>query len=283
MPSANVGHYFLGTQGLALLRGWMSGGPELARRVDEIHRMSGAPGELPMSLTIDIREHGVADGYARWSETYDAAPNPLIRVEQPVVRAMIDRVPAGAALDAACGTGRHTAYLVERGHRAIGVDATPEMLARARERVPGAEFREGTLERLPVETATIDLAVCSLALTHVPDPTRAIAEIARVLGPGGRFVLSDFHPMMLLLGGGGFFVATDGTAGNVRSYAHLPSRYLAAFRAAGLEVVDCVEPAIEEQDLAALSGGMESLAAEAFRGAWIGMPNAIVWELVRRA
>ena len=52
--------------------------------------------------------------------------------------------------------------------------------------------------------------------------------------------------------------------------------------AAGLEVVDCAEPAIEEADLPALSGGLSSMAADAFRAAWVGIPNALVWQLARR-
>jgi ubiquinone/menaquinone biosynthesis C-methylase UbiE len=195
---------------------------------------------------------------------------------------MLDRVPPGAALDAACGTGRHTAQLVARGHRVVGVDASPEMLAKARARVPDADFRLGDLRRLPVDAASVDLVVCALALTHVPDLAPAVDELARVLRPGGRLVLSDFHPTMLLLGGTGFFVGEDGAPGNVRSYFHPHARYLAAFRGAGLDVVDCVEPALEADDMGALSGGLNTFAEEAFGAAWIGIPHALVWELVRR-
>ena len=101
------------------------------------------------------------------------------------------------------------------------------------------------------------------------------------LALGGALVLSDLHPTMLLLGGTGFFVDASGRAGNVRSFHHPHARYLAAFRRAGLAVVDCLEPAIEPQDVAALSGGLHGFAEEAFRTAWVGMPNALVWSLVR--
>ena len=48
-------------------------------------------------------------------------------------------------------------------------------------------------------------------------------------------------------------------------------------------MVDCQEPALEDGDLAALSGGLSSVADEAFRTAWVGLPNALVWELERPA
>ncbi len=282
MSRVNAGHYVLGTEGLSLLRRWLvADGVELDRRLEELARFAGAPDEAPLSIRFDAPELDVKAGYARWSASYDTAPNPLIRVEEPVVRAMIDASPVGEALDAACGTGRHTAYLQERGHRVIGIDASPEMLEKARARVPGADLRLGDLESLPLEDASVDLAICALALSHLPEVARAIAELGRVLRSGGRLILSDLHPTMTLLGGTALFIEADGSAGNVRSFHHAHGEYLEAFREVGLQVVRCVEPALEEQDLLALSGGLLTFAEEAFRSAWIGIPNALVWELAR--
>jgi SAM-dependent methyltransferase len=67
------------------------------------------------------------------------------------------------------------------GHRVIGVDGSPDMLTRAHTRVPQAEFHVGDLHRLPVPDAEVDLVVCALALTHVPDLAPVLAEFARVL------------------------------------------------------------------------------------------------------
>ena len=277
-----AGHYVLGTEGLALLRTWLVADDEtLRRRADELARMASASDAPPMAIRLDVPELDVAEGYARWATSYDAAANPLIRVEEPVVRAFVDRVAPGRALDAACGTGRHTAYLSSRGHRVAGVDATPAMLEKARARVPSADLRLGDLAGLPFEDGAFDLAICALALSHLPDPDPAIAELARVLRPGATLVVSDLHPTMLLLGGTAFFIDASGRAGNVRSYHHPHARYLAAFRRAGLAVVDCVEPTIEPEDLGALSGGLVGFADEAFRTAWVGLPNALVWSLMR--
>jgi SAM-dependent methyltransferase len=283
MPTINAGHYLLGTEGLALLRTWRTEADGAAlERVAEMSRFASSPEEPPLSIRFPLDELDTREGYARWSQSYDGAPNPLIRVEEPVVRAMIDRAPPGDALDAACGTGRHSAYLASRGHRVVGIDGTPEMLEKARARMPGADFRDGDLTRLPLADASFDLAVCSLALTHLPDVAPAVRELARIVRPGGRVVLSDHHPTMLTLGGTAFFFGADGSAGNIQSYHHPHSSYLAAFRTSGLEVVDCVEPRVEPVDLAAISGGMLSLAEAAFQAAWVGVPNALVWELVRR-
>ncbi|GGV09947.1 class I SAM-dependent methyltransferase [Streptomyces spectabilis] len=86
------------------------------------------------------------------------------------------------------------ALLAGRGHHVIGVDSTPDMLARARDRVPGGAFLLGGLHQLPVTGDAVDLVVCSLARTRVPVLRPGFAEFARVLRPGGHLVLSDLHP-----------------------------------------------------------------------------------------
>ena len=66
-----------------------------------------------------------------------------------MVRKILDGLPRGRALDAACGTARHAEYLVSLGYSVIGVDSTPQMLAVAKAKLPDAEFREGDLHRAP--------------------------------------------------------------------------------------------------------------------------------------
>src|SRR5205823_5945947 len=90
----------------------------------------------------------------------------------------------GDALDAACGTGRYAEYLAGRGHRVLGVDSSPEMLARARARVPSGEFVLGDLHELPLPDSSVDLVVSTLALAHVP--TLAPVMAVFVAGPRPR-------------------------------------------------------------------------------------------------
>jgi SAM-dependent methyltransferase len=59
------------------------------------------------------------EAYASWADYYDEPGNQLIDLEQPVVREILDDLPPGVALDAACGTGRHSAYLASLGHTVI--------------------------------------------------------------------------------------------------------------------------------------------------------------------
>jgi SAM-dependent methyltransferase len=168
-----------------------------------------------------------------------------------VVRRIVDGLPTGRALDAACGTGRYTRYLVDAGHQVLGVDTSPEMLARARYRVPEATLAEADLHNLPVNDGSIDLVLCGLALAHIADLAPALAEFTRVLRPGGHVVLSDIHVLSLYLGWVAGALGPDGRRRLMPAARRLASDYLHAAWAAGPEVRACEEPRWPASDTAA--------------------------------
>jgi SAM-dependent methyltransferase len=99
---------------------------------------------------------------------YDLPGNPVVAQEEPHVQALIG-LPGEPVLDAGCGTGRHLAWLGAHGRAVIGVDQSPEMLARARVKVPDADLRPGQLESLPADDQAVAGVVCALALEHVAE------------------------------------------------------------------------------------------------------------------
>jgi SAM-dependent methyltransferase len=250
-----------------------------ATRLAEIRRIA-CDDEGVYQLGVDVPIVDVVSGYARWSQTYDNPGNPLIQLEQPVVWSILDAVAPGTALDAACGTGRHARRLAELGHHVIGVDASPAMLERARAALPQATFRDGDLSALPLEPASVDLVVCALALEHVADLGRAIAELSRVLRPGGHMVLSGLHPAAAALGGAAYFQDAAGGAGVVQGYGHLHGDYLNAFHQSQLVIRQCLEPRIGPAE-AAMQGPAAQFIPDAAAAAFVGLPGALIWELVR--
>ncbi|MFE7464094.1 class I SAM-dependent methyltransferase [Streptomyces sp. NPDC057499] len=266
----------LGIEGLALLRRAVDGDEAfLSERVADIRRFVLDEEKLPDG-GAQVSELDAAAGYASWSAVYDSLPSSYIEVEEPVVAAILDGLAPGTALDAACGTGRQTRALAARGHRVIGVDQSPHMIEKAREHTPDADYRVGRLERLPLDDDSVDLAVCSLAMTHLPDTAPAVAELARVVRPGGRIVVTDMHPFVIALQGQCLFVHGAEELAFVRNHVHLPSHYLNAFGRAGLRVRGCHEP-LFNGSLA--PGGYEEFIADAARAAWDGLPIVVVWDV----
>jgi SAM-dependent methyltransferase len=276
MPDeARVRELMMGIEGLALLRNAIDGDEEfLTARVAEMRKIIDSAVGVGESETL--AELDAATGYAAWAATYDSKPNFILAVEEPVVENLLARIPPGSALDAACGTGRHTGRLINHGHEVIGVDQSPEMLAQAAAKVPQAQFWVGDLTGLPIPDASVDLVLCALALSHLPEIGEAIAEFRRVLRPGGRLIVTDIHPIMVLLAGQPIFAHKPGELAFVRIRPHQVSDHLTAFATHSLSFVSCHEPLYAGP---LPPGGYEERIPDAARAAWAGIPSAIIYEM----
>jgi len=273
-----VRELIVGVEGLALLRHLYDGTDDAAeRRIAEVRRVLDDDALLAAE---PIREADPQAGYRAWSESYDEPGNPIIALEQPVVWSLLESLEPGCALDAACGTGRHAAHLVALGHEVLGVDLTPEMLERAASNVPGAQFREGDLLALPVTPQRFDVVVCGLPLSHVGDLRAGVAELRRVLRPGGQLVISVLHPFQALLGWHAPFTDAEGQRSFVREHPHSHADYLAAFAAAGLELRDCLEPLLTADQVSAKQRAYRHIP-EAVMQAYVGLPGVLVWSATR--
>ena len=99
--------------------------------------------------------------------------------------------------DLGCGAGQLAEAMAPFVHRVIALDESPAMLRAARTRLAPwdhAEVRQGTLEALPIDADSLDLAILSLVLHYVPEPATVLAGIARALKKSGRLLLLDMMP-----------------------------------------------------------------------------------------
>jgi len=107
--------------------------------------------------------------------------------------------PAGTrTLDLACGEGRLLPRLDQAGHNVVGVEGSVDLALMAAE--TGLQIVAGDAHQLPFSARTFDLVVASMSLQDLDDLARGIAEVARVLRPGGVICASIVHPMASALG-----------------------------------------------------------------------------------
>lgn len=113
-------------------------------------------------------------------------------VTKPLWEAMLDaaEVTQGTRfLDLGCGSAGSAVLAAERGAKVAGLDASENLIAIARERLPNAEFQEGEMEELPYENEQFDVVFAANSLQFVGDKQKSLREVRRVMAPDGKFVV----------------------------------------------------------------------------------------------
>ena len=206
--------------------------------------------------------------FAPLGPTYDRVGALLSFGQDPRWRRfLVSRLPRdrGHVLDVATGTGLVAAELVRREFRVTGVDQSPEMLAGAQARFGDrVELVEASAESLPFADATFDHLTFTYLLRYVADPAGTLAELARVVRPGGVVASLEFGvpagiarpawelyvraglPLAGRVLRNGWGEVGDFLGGSIRSYwqAYPLERQLELWRAAGLVEVEVRRPSL---------------------------------------
>ena len=198
-----------------------------------------------------------------WQEEFTQGADPEYE-EQILPLAAEHLVGARRVLDVGAGEGQVTRLAVEVGAAlAVGLDPTWDQLETARRRAGGAAYVGGTAAALPFPHRSFDAVVACLVFEHIDDVDEAVAEVARVLCPGGRFLFFLNHPLLQTPDSGwiddrvldeqywrvGSYLVEDTSPEEVEkgvfvTFVHRPlSRYVNAMAANGLLVTRMEEPA----------------------------------------
>ena len=199
-----------------------------------------------------------------WQEGFTDGVDPEYE-EQILPLAREHLAGARAVLDVGTGEGQLARLAVEQPgvERVVGLDPTAAQLEAARDRAGGPAYVRGEAARLPFPDAGFDAVVACLVFEHIDDVDAAIAEVGRVLAPGGRFLFFLNHPLLQAPGSGwvddqileeqywriGPYLIEDKTLeevdrGVVLPFIHRPlSRYVNALADVGLLVTRMEEPA----------------------------------------
>jgi len=144
----------------------------------------------PVSAFSDVDGADRPEEFVEYLDVAAAALGERRRLRYP----WLGLTAGGSVLDAGCGAGEVCSDLrgiVGPTGRVVGIDASGTMIDTARARTIDAEFGVGDVHALAFEDATFDAVRSERVLQHVEDPPRAVREMARVVRPGGRVLLTD--------------------------------------------------------------------------------------------
>ncbi|HEX3861687.1 MAG TPA: methyltransferase domain-containing protein [Stellaceae bacterium] len=131
--------------------------------------------------------------HAGWQQAAGDYNATFAQASREFIEPLLDAVavaPGMPLLDVCCGTGLVTEAALRRGAAARGVDFSAAMLGEARRSNPKIAFNEGDAEDLPYPDAAFAAVVANFGIHHVPRPQKAVAEMLRVLRPGGRMAFT---------------------------------------------------------------------------------------------
>jgi ubiquinone/menaquinone biosynthesis C-methylase UbiE len=197
----------------------------------------------------------VKKGYTLWSQSYDEEEklNPLIYLEEKPLMRTIGNVKGKKVLDVACGTGRITLKLLRKGARVCGIDITPAMLKKAQEKTikygRRCDLKKASVYQIPYVKNEFDIVICSLAISHIKNLDRGVGEMARVLKPGGKLILSDLHPYAILFGGACTGFAQQGKRYRIKNYLHLFQDFSKCLKKNKLKLVELKEPKVTKKTI----------------------------------
>lgn len=193
----------------------------------------------------------VQEGYGEWASTYESIVQKVMDIDLLERVETIQWAQARKTIDLACGTGRIGEWLKGKGVATLdGLDLTPEMLDKARERGIYRHLFTGDMLHTSLPEGAYDLVTAVLADEHLPDIRPLYAEAARITTPDAAFAHVSYHPFFLMTGMPTHFNRATGESVAIQTYVHLISDHVQAGCAAGWTLVEMHERLIDDTFLA---------------------------------
>ncbi|HZG23265.1 MAG TPA: class I SAM-dependent methyltransferase [Chitinophagaceae bacterium] len=181
--------------------------------------------------------------YNVWAHQYDTNLNKTRDLEAEALRSSLSGISFENCLEIGCGTGKNTAYFVERAKLVTAVDLSDQMLEKARQKItsPRVEFRlEDITAPWSFEKQFYNLVTFSLVLEHIKDLDHVFRQAVDSMAPGGHVYIGELHPFKQYAGTKARFESENGVH-VVECFNHHVSDFIIQAKKNGLSIVDVSE------------------------------------------
>ena len=152
--------------------------------------------------------------YNSWADQYDTNNNKTRDLEESALRSSLSKIEFDSCLEIGCGTGKNTAWLVQKAQKVLAVDLSEKMLAKAKEKVTSnrVEFKQANIiEDWTFRKETFELVTFSLVLEHIENLQPIFKQVSNALTEGGHVYIGELHPFKQYTGSKARFETDEGT------------------------------------------------------------------------
>lgn len=179
--------------------------------------------------------------YDEWAGTYDSVQNKTRDLELIAGKEVLTNADFSGVLEAGCGTGKNTSWLIERSKHITAVDFSEGMLEIAKQKIQSAhvKFQQADLTK-PWNFDKVSLIICSLVLEHIENLDHIFKQASLVLETNGHFYICELHPYKQLEGSRAKFEQT-GKLIELEYFIHHITDFYSAATANGFQCIDLKE------------------------------------------
>ena len=191
----------------------------------------------------------IQQAYNSWAEQYDTNLNKTRDLEATTLRTILSGINFNSCLEIGCGTGKNTAWLIEKASRITAVDLSSEMLAKARQKINSSkvEFVQADITQpWTFAQGPYDLVSFSLVLEHIEQLEPVFEKAASVLKTGGHIYIGELHPFKQYTGSKARFETEEGVQ-LVTCFNHHISEFIQSAKKYGFQPTDINEHFDEDQ------------------------------------